>query len=243
MKKKHILTTIVLLGIIPSSYADFSGTITAASDYIWRGISQTQHNPAIQGTINYDFSDTGFYLSLFGSNVDFGEDSSAHTEVDYIAGYSHDFNEDWNIDLGGMEYTYFNASDNNYLEGYFNLGYKFLTANFAYSANTFNTGTDGYYYGLTAKHQLFKNSTSELLKKVYLQGHLGYFQKNSDVDGGSYLDHSLTLSKEMGYFTAELGYSNTSGRDANDDLGDRRIYVALSLNLGKTEDEENKSDN
>ncbi len=236
MKKIYSLITIILFSCSANAYADFSGSLTYASDYIWRGVSQTQNKPAIQGNLTYDIFDSGFYLNLFGSNVDFGEDSSALYEFDYAAGYSHDFNQDWNIDLGITDYTYPNASENNYAEGYFNLGYKFLTANFTYSDNTFNTGTDGYYYGLTAKHELFENNKYQYLQKLYLTGHAGYFQKNEDVDGGCYSDYLISLSKEIAKLNLELGWTDTHGRDVNDGLDDSRIYFAVSLNFGKTDE-------
>jgi len=234
IRTTYIIFTIILLSSVSNAYADFSGALSFASDYIWRGVSQTQNNPAVQGALTYDIFDTGFYLSLFGSNVDFGEESSAYSEFDYMAGYSHDFNNDWNVDLGITDYTYPNASENNYAEGYFNLGYKFLTANFAYSANNFNTGTDGYYYGLTAKHELFENSKDQCLQKLYILGHVGYFQMSDEIEGGSYSDYQLSLSKEISNFNLELGWTDTHNRGIADGLADSRVYIAITLNFGKT---------
>ena len=56
----------------------FTGTVALNNDYIFRGISQTDHNPAIQGSINYTL-DTGFYGTsvyggVWGSNLDFNDD-------------------------------------------------------------------------------------------------------------------------------------------------------------------------
>src|SRR5262245_476819 len=70
----------------------FSGSIAIASDYTFRGISQTLEDPAVQGGI------TGaggpVYFGLWGSNVDFGETfaagddelAGATAEVDLFAG-------------------------------------------------------------------------------------------------------------------------------------------------------------
>ena len=45
-----------------------SGNVTIVSDYLFRGISQTQAKPTIQATLDFTHS-SGFYLGLFGSGV------------------------------------------------------------------------------------------------------------------------------------------------------------------------------
>ncbi|WP_241264392.1 TorF family putative porin, partial [Bowmanella dokdonensis] len=58
--------------------------LTLASDYQFRGISQTDQGPAIQGGI--DISHTqGWYLGVWGSNIEFGQGSM---ELDWYAGWS-----------------------------------------------------------------------------------------------------------------------------------------------------------
>jgi hypothetical protein len=49
--------------------AGISGNITLTSDYIWRGVSQTTGDPALQGGVAYSH-ENGFYAGVWGSNVD-----------------------------------------------------------------------------------------------------------------------------------------------------------------------------
>ena len=52
-------------------YKPFSATLAATSDYVWRGISQTNEDPAFQAGVTYT-SKVGIYAGAWTSNVDFG---------------------------------------------------------------------------------------------------------------------------------------------------------------------------
>src|SRR5262249_51186548 len=53
-----------------SSWGSLAGNLALTSDYIFRGQSQTGHNPAAQGEIDYTHP-SGIYLGVWGSNVKF----------------------------------------------------------------------------------------------------------------------------------------------------------------------------
>jgi uncharacterized protein (TIGR02001 family) len=63
----------------------YSFTATGTSDYVFRGISQTENEPAIQGAVNVGYGI--LYAGIWASNVDFGNALDvAEIEVDYYAG-------------------------------------------------------------------------------------------------------------------------------------------------------------
>lgn len=64
----------------------FSGNVALTSDYRFRGQTQTQNDPALQGTFTLAH-DSGVYISVFSSNVDFGG-VSPHLELDPSIGYT-----------------------------------------------------------------------------------------------------------------------------------------------------------
>lgn len=71
-----LLAALVSLTVIApiGAYAyEVSASATLASDYRFRGISQTSRNPAVQGGIELA-TDSGFSFGLWGSNVDFALD-------------------------------------------------------------------------------------------------------------------------------------------------------------------------
>ena len=98
MKKVCMLLCIISL----PSYAAVSANVSFASDYIWRGMTQTD-GPAISG--GFDFAaENGFYAGIWGSNVNFNDEGTG-SELDYYFGYSFDLNA-ISIDLGYVAFDY-----------------------------------------------------------------------------------------------------------------------------------------
>lgn len=126
-----------------------SANVSLASDYIFRGISQTGGDPAVQGGIDYAHS-SGFYLGTWGSNVGWIEDfqgyESGNLEIDLYAGFRNSIgNTDFNYDLGAIRYFYpgkrAGAVDADTTEVYAALGWKWFTAKYSYSISD---GTFGF---------------------------------------------------------------------------------------------------
>lgn len=118
-------------GRIPGA---FSASIAFASDYVFRGISQTGSNPAVQGGIDWAH-DSGVHLGVWGSNVDFGTD--AGTEVDWVAGYAGQIG-DVAYDLKLTYYSYPGASnslDYDFWEAALVLGYDLGPASLGVAYN------------------------------------------------------------------------------------------------------------
>lgn len=120
---------LVLLSTLPSSYIlasenseninfKLSGNTSLASEYRWRGQTQTKNDASFQGNLLLNHS-SGFYISAFASNVDFGDE--AHLELDPLIGYTTSFNI-WKIqptlDIVMLRYNYVGKSDLNYNEYY-----------------------------------------------------------------------------------------------------------------------------
>ena len=67
----------------------FSGNLALTSDYVFRGVSQTQNAPAVQG--GFDYANGMFYVGTWASVIDFGSGSGlsvdAPMELDLYAGF------------------------------------------------------------------------------------------------------------------------------------------------------------
>jgi uncharacterized protein (TIGR02001 family) len=140
----------------------FSASVALTSNYVDRGISNTDNNPAIQGYLEYALETgllgTSVYVSTFGSNVKLvGDWDTAHLELDAffgIRGEIGDTGVEW--DLGGAYYSYPGAShrDNfNYWEIPLIFTYDPLdwlevqVSNWATPEYQFNTGAANYTNG------------------------------------------------------------------------------------------------
>ena len=83
---------------IAAAADDISANVSLASDYVWRGVSQTNEKPAISGGFDYshDFEPVSWYIGTWASNVDpsfFGGTHSPSTELDLYTGFTGDVGE------------------------------------------------------------------------------------------------------------------------------------------------------
>ena len=62
----------------------FTGSAALTSDYRYRGMTQTQSDPAVQGGFALAHS-SGVYAGVWGSNVNFGS-ADPHLELDPYVG-------------------------------------------------------------------------------------------------------------------------------------------------------------
>lgn len=88
----------------PKPEFTFTGNLGISSDYRFRGISQTNKEPAIQGGIDFSHS-SGFYLGNWNSNIDSAGFSGANIEMDFYSGWKRTFG-DFGVDLGVLYYDY-----------------------------------------------------------------------------------------------------------------------------------------
>lgn len=115
---------------------EFSGNVGFVSDYVFRGITQSDENPALQGGFDYEH-DMGVYLGVWGSSVDFNDNSEASFEVDFYGGYRGEV-DGFSYDLGAIYYVYPGADsalDYDYYELMASLGYDFEVASAGASVN------------------------------------------------------------------------------------------------------------
>lgn len=94
-----------------------SGNVALTTDYRWRGQTQTENDPAIQGSFTLAHK-SGLYFSAFASNVNFG---TAHLELDPSIGFTTPLTLGAikpTLDVGVVYYNYPSASDYSWLELY-----------------------------------------------------------------------------------------------------------------------------
>lgn len=86
----------------------FSGNVALATDYAFRGISQTEGNPAVSG--GFDYTNGIFYAGTWASNVSSTTISSGGTELDLYAGVTPTFGP-VTFNFGVIGYFYPGADD------------------------------------------------------------------------------------------------------------------------------------
>ncbi|HEY1141034.1 MAG TPA: TorF family putative porin [Lysobacter sp.] len=85
--------------------ATFSGNAALTTDYVWRGITQTQGDPAVQAGFKLA-GESGWYGSVWGSNVEFAPELHASSELDFTVGWSGALGNAWALDVNALHYRY-----------------------------------------------------------------------------------------------------------------------------------------
>ncbi len=201
-----------LLGTAGAANAEvaFSGNVALTTDYVFRGISQTLENPAIQG--GFDVAVDKFYAGVWASNVDFGFDETI--EIDLYGGVKPELGP-VTFDFGVLWYTYPGAADDgaeyDYLEGKAAASFSpteplTLGAAFYYSPEFFGETGSAYY--------IEGNAGFAVNEALALGGAIGY----QDIEEGIYGEEGYTTwnlgaAYSLAGFTFDARYFDTSFED------------------------------
>ncbi len=193
---------VVFTGI---AQAQVSANVDLTSDYLFRGITQTLHKPAIQGGLDYS-SDLGVYAGLWSSNVNFGAADATSQELDTYAGYSGKAGP-LGYDVGAIYYNYPGGTNtDNFYEVYGKVSYRGLTVGNSWSPKFFGgTGTANY---LSADYDIPAKLPAGLQVSVHA-GHQ-WIQDNAAWGTPDYTDYGVSVSKDLVGLTWKVAYYDTN---------------------------------
>ena len=107
-----LFSATLMTGVAQAQSREYSANVALTTDYVFRGITQTDGHPAIQG--GFDVTVGQFYAGTWASNLDFGSDGRgndvADIEIDLYAGLKRKFIDRVETDLGVIYYHYPDAS-------------------------------------------------------------------------------------------------------------------------------------
>lgn len=221
----------------PIKYAGFtlSGNLVAVSDYVSRGTTASRHRPAVQSTLNANH-DTGFYLSLFASNVDLQDGENTALELDPTIGFAKEWENGFSVDVGVLQYLYPASAgrlDYDYREYFLGAGVKILDAilKAKYSYSDDYTGVGDF-----SASYLDTQISYNLPYKITLKGHYGrafgdVIEAANTRGISGYNDYSVGLATELVGLGLELTYisMDKDGRSMNPlTEADQRVTLGIS---------------
>lgn len=186
--KKLFLALLMAVGFA-SAQAQVTGNLGLTSDYRFRGISQSQNAPAVQGGVDYNHS-SGFYVGNWNSSVSSQVyTNGAGIESDLYAGWKKDVYKGVTVDVGSYNYFYPRAttsaatgSNFDTYEGFIGLGYGPVSAKYS------RTLGNGYFGTANARGTAYyeANVNYPVTQKISLLAHAGH----TNVANGSNLDYN-----------------------------------------------------
>lgn len=214
-----------------------SANITFTSDYVFRGLSQTNEKFAVQGGFDWESASTGIYIGTWASNVSWTRDlvnESSSAEIDAYLGWKKNWG-DWAVDLGYMHFEYPGASiansDEIYAVGgwkWFYLGYYSIVSEGYFSVQDAQ-GSD--YTVLGAEYTFPMNLT--------VGGHYGATRLRGDdpnIAGpnsqADYDDYKIFVGYSDATYTGldyELAWTDTDLK--NSQIANNQVYFSITKNF------------
>ena len=199
-----------------------AANVTIVNDYRYRGISQSNFKPAIQGGFDYAH-DSGFYIGNWNSSISWvgdnaylatGKSVSAPIEMDFYAGFKKEFiGEGFASDFGILQYYY-------------------PTSGLTTTANMVNPNSTEIY---AAQNFTFGPVTGFAKVSYALTSLFG----NVNSQGSYYPD--LTLNYDTGVWglalNGHIGYQYVAGNQATTPyVSNNSLYSYTDWKLGVTKD-------
>lgn len=208
---------------------EFTGSLTFLSDYVFRGVSQTQEEPAMQGVLDY-VHPTGVYAGVFGSNVNLfdGEPDEPSLEIDVYVGYAGAVGPvGYNVFV--TRFTYPDGSNElieDFNEYHADLSYSIVTVGVDYANDAFGSGADSLY--------LFASAEIALNDWISAHGLAGVYSFDEDVFGSelpdSYIHYVVGLSASAIGLDWDVRFEDTDDDAATlfgEDIVDERVVFSV----------------
>ena len=211
----------------------FSSNVDLVSNYVSKGVSQTEDNPAVQLSVDYAFNN-GWYAGTWVSNVDYvprgDEEDGADFEVDLYLGYSFEPLANLALDINYTRYEY--PGIEQVLETDFDYGEWIFGANISeqwglkvgYSNDQVASGEAGIWYEGTADFKLVEQLTLNI--------EVGHYDRS--LFGNSYNWWGAKLTYDVGDFSVGVKATQTSSAAKLDNTkgqADEKVILSLSYAL------------
>ena len=235
--KSALVGALLTAGAATPAFAnDLSANAAVTNNYVWRGLTQTLNEAAVQGGIDYA-DDSGFYIGTWVSNVQYGAEDVYSYEHDIYLGFSGG-DDTFSWDVGYLYYNYDEAAEFDFGEIYGTVGF----GGFSFSANLLtNTEADEgptQDFGMFEAYYLSADYGFVVGNDIEIGLHVGYhdgdFMEAFNGADGDYYDYNVSLSK--GGFAFMISGTNVDGDAAtgftpNEELDNDEIRFVVSYSV------------
>jgi uncharacterized protein (TIGR02001 family) len=220
---------------VPEVKPDYTitGNFGIYSQYVFRGLTQTDRKPAAQG--GFDYANTnGLYVGTWASNISWLHDAGVcnhgcSLEWDFYGGWKYAINDDWGTDIGLLYYYY----PGSYVDGvtkpdtteiYGAISWKWVSLKYSYSVDhTFGVPDTAGYIDLSANYPINDAWT--------FNAHVGHQDYQGSTNGVSnnvfdYTDWKLGVTWAINGYNIGAYYTDTNAKDAGYTLAGRNIGKA-----------------
>ena len=198
---KQLCVAIALTALSGTAWAQVTANVTVTNNYIWRGLTQTTNDAAVQGGIDYAHA-TGLYVGTWVSNVKYAAGDAFSYEHDVYFGYAG--GDKLTYDIGWIYYNYDDEARFDFHELYAALGgWGFDLKGYVLTGTEADEPSPDRDYGFGAGYYLSADYAYEFSNGFSIGAHVGRhtgdFNEGFNVVPGDYWDYNLNFN--LGGFT------------------------------------------
>lgn len=190
---KSVLLGVTVLAASSLAQAELRANVGVTSNYMFRGVTQTDDGPAVQGGVDFTH-DSGIYAGAWASNVEPVNGGDKGFEYDLYLGYNFKVNDKVAFDIGYITYQYSGTNAFPERDEIF-VGASFSGFSAMYYDGDRDVGRDYSYTDL--KYSM------PLPRDINLHLHYGFL----DQTGADAEDASIGISKDIAGFNMSLTWS------------------------------------
>ena len=172
------VATLLFYTCASGAAAQYSGTLSAVSDYRYRGITFSDERSAAQAGLTYD-DPSGWFAGAFGSTVRLAPPGATTANLQAIAyaGYATRLSSGVSVEAGGDYSVFAGSSGLNYGEVFVGAATESLSARIYYSPRYFGQSSNAVYGEI--------NASQPLIDRVLLRAHVGLLHSRYDNPYGA----------------------------------------------------------
>jgi uncharacterized protein (TIGR02001 family) len=218
------LGSVVAYTVLASALAqaEVTGNVAATNNYIWRGVTQTNDQAAVQGGLDYS-SNIGLYAGTWFSNVDFSSAgiSDKGYETDLYGGYAGKIGG-FGYDAGAIYYAYPVQEDPDFLELFLSGSYGPFSVGGYFTVDKQDTDNENDVYVVgNADFEL------DILKGIGLGFEVGHYEyDDSAIEDYTHFGFNISKGTDFGKFSLGIAKNDLDGS-----LSDERVLVTWTHEL------------
>ena len=227
MKHKLLTAAISAAALLATSasFAQLTGNVSVTNNYIWRGLTQTMNEAAVQGGLDYT-TDSGLYAGTWVSNTSYDPGDVYSYEHDMYFGFAGGNNLTY--DVGYIYYNYTEKAASDFGETFIKLGLGNFLGQAYFLANAEPDEAPGQDFGAFATYYVSGDYSIPLANGAAVGLHVGYQDGDfSEVFNGvtkGYLDYNVSIAKDG------FSFMVTATNLGDDDNGDgQEDYASMSV--------------
>lgn len=185
------------------------------SNYIWRGVSQSNNAAAVQGQFQLS-TPSGLHLTVWGSTVNFDDNNEDRARLEIIPEIKfikkmNISDDEGSIEIGARRYIYPKSEGLNFNEYFIGLNYDVLFIRLDVT-NTFYASNDTAIYASAGFNSIIPPKLIKQFKGISWGGHFGHYEfKGGTYGERDYTDYALFVQKAWNALSLRLSWTGTNG--------------------------------